>query len=159
MGRLGRVMFAGTLATGLLGCTAHGRAAGSDVTPTVEALPYDPDGDSGGIGWTVRPAGRTPPQAGYRLVVSTDPYAVDTITRGGVDPNAWDSGLVHSTRHTGIRPPGFRFESGATCYWTVRIRDTHGHDSPWSPTSQWTTHHPAPAATEDRANPSSPSGA
>ncbi|MFF7248417.1 hypothetical protein ACFZBU_31400 [Embleya sp. NPDC008237] len=137
---MGLVVLLGLASTGtLLGCTA---SPSRPATLTAVAPPHNPEADPDGIGWTVRLGGRIHPQRTYRLVVSTDPHAVDTVTDGGVDPNTWDSGVVHSTEHTGLRPSGLRVEQGVTYYWSVRVQDAQGHDSGWSAREQWTVMRP-----------------
>jgi hypothetical protein len=122
---------------GLILAGAAGACASSPARARVPGPVAEPVGDGGRFGWTVRADGESRRQAGYRLVVSTDPYAVDAATAGGVDPNAWDSGLVRSPDSADVRPSGFRFEPGTTYYWRVRVRDEQGRDSPWSALSTW----------------------
>ncbi|MEU0936625.1 MULTISPECIES: hypothetical protein [unclassified Embleya] len=118
----------------LLGCTAPT----SPRTLTAVAPAHNPEADPDGMSWTVRLGGRIQTQRNYRLVVSTDPRAVDAVTDGGVDPAVWDSGVVQSAEHIGVRPFGLRVERGETYYWSVRVQDHEGHDSGWSARDQWT---------------------
>lgn len=120
-----------------LACTTDG-ARSPRATLTVVSLPHDPEQGSAWFGWTVRLNGDRHQQSSYRLIISNDPYAIDTITSGGVDPNAWDSGVVHSAQYNDLRPSGFRYEPGTTYYWSVRVRDEQGRDSDWSARDQWT---------------------
>lgn len=128
------VLLAGALVVGAAACAP----AGSDpVVLSVVTRPIDPVAGAGWFGWTVRLAGDPHPQHSYRLVVSLDPYAVDTVTGGGVDANAWDSGVVHSGQQDGVRPSGFRYRPDTIYFWSVRVTDEAGHDSGWSARTSW----------------------
>ncbi|GCD93263.1 glycoside hydrolase family 78 protein [Embleya hyalina] len=132
------------LAGSLLGYAARSGSPASRQAPTVVAQSDEARTGSDGIGWAVRyrDRGHDRAQRTYRLVISADPVSLDTVLAGGVDPDVWDSGVVHSAQHAGVRPSGFRYESGTTYYWSVRIRDDRDRDSGWSTRERWTAPRP-----------------
>ncbi|WP_439674449.1 hypothetical protein [Embleya sp. MST-111070] len=151
VGRVGPVLLTGlvlvtgvVLAGSLLGYAARSGSPASRRAPTVVAMSDEARAGADGIGWAVRygDLGHDRAQRTYRLVISADPDSLDTVLAGGVDPDVWDSGVVHSAQHAGVRPSGFRYESGTTYYWSVRIRDDRDRDSGWSTRERWTAPHP-----------------
>jgi len=133
-GRAASVLLAAALLAGACACSS---SPSDPVVPSVGARPHQPGAATDGFAWTVRVAGEAQPQHSYRLVVSLDPYAVDTVVAGGVDANAWDSGVVHSRQQDGVLPFGFRYRSDATYFWSVRVTDEAGRDCGWSPRTTW----------------------
>ncbi|OPC83662.1 hypothetical protein B4N89_24395 [Embleya scabrispora] len=143
--RTGLVLFTGVVLVGsLLGYAARSGSPASRRAPTVVALSDEARTGADGIGWAVRYGGlgHDRRQRTYRLVISADPASLDTVLAGGVDPDVWDSGVVYSAQRVGVRPSGFRYESGTTYYWSVRIRDDRGRDSDWSARERWTAPRP-----------------
>ncbi len=90
-----------------------------DTTPTLSwQLQYSP----------THVAVRGQGQSGYQIWVGSQP--------GG--SNLWDSGQVNSAETVNVHYAGQPLTNGEQCYWQVRIYDSNGLLSAWSPSAQWT---------------------
>jgi len=56
----------------------------------------------------------------------------------GADADLWDSGKVLSSESLNIPYGGLPLKSRQRCYWSVKIWDQEGRESPWSPPTCWT---------------------
>jgi alpha-L-rhamnosidase len=86
------------------------------------------------LSWRLASTGRNTMQAAYQLQVGTDEVSV---TRGA--NLLWDSGKIISDASVFVDyagPPGV---SRTRYYWRVRVWDTSGDASPWSPMAFWET--------------------
>jgi len=85
------------------------------------------------LAWELTASGRGRKQTAYRVLVSSSSeFLADD--RGDL----WDSGRVESDRTCQIVYSGAPLESGARCYWKVRVWDRDGRPSPFSPPAFWT---------------------
>ena len=84
--------------------------------------------------WRLASTGRNTMQAAYQLQVGTDEASVTRATN-----LLWDSGKIISDASVFVDyagPPGV---SRTRYYWRVRVWDTSGRASPWSPIAFWET--------------------
>lgn len=136
------------------------------VPPTPSALrcehlsnPLGIDTSQPGLSWNLdtdpapTPASRGIAQSSYHILVATSP---ERLAQNQGD--LWDSGSVPSSESSLIPYAGTPLPSRQRAHWKVRITDTSGAESPWSPPASWTmgllrpehwharwiTHHPAP---------------
>ncbi len=72
-------------------------------------------------------------QMAYQVLVAT---SSEKLKRDEGD--LWNSGEVSSDQSVNLPYGGHSLESGQTCFWKVRIRDSKGRLSGWSPTAHWT---------------------
>lgn len=72
-------------------------------------------------------------QTGYQILVAS---SGDLLQRDRAD--LWDSGTVASNESVNITYEGKRLNSGAECFWKVRVKDEREHWSAWSRPVQWT---------------------
>ena len=79
------------------------------------------------------PEDRVERQAAYQILVASSEELLKKDTG-----DLWDSGRVASDRSVAIPYGGQVLESGSTCHWRVRVWDSKGTASPWSPPARWT---------------------
>ncbi len=86
------------------------------------------------LSWQIVSATRNTMQAAYQLQVATSEAS---LTRGA-NP-LWDSGKVTSDASVFVDYAGPPVASRTRYYWRVRVWDTSGRVSPWSPPAFWET--------------------
>lgn len=85
------------------------------------------------LSWQLPATDRGIVQEAYQIRVGTE---CDSFID---DADAWDSGRVDSSRSTTVEYDGTPLEPDTTYYWTVRIWDTNGNQTPWSDPVHFTT--------------------
>jgi alpha-L-rhamnosidase len=80
-----------------------------------------------GFSWILESGERHQSQTAYRILVSADPAA---LADGHGD--AWDSGIVATSRSVAVRYAGLPLEPRVRYHWKVRAWDAHGRPTPWS---------------------------
>ncbi len=86
------------------------------------------------LSWRIASTMRNTMQAAYQLQVATSEAS---LTRGA-NP-LWDSGKVTSDASVFVDYAGPPVTSRTRYYWRVRVWDTSGRVSPWSPPAFWET--------------------
>ena len=84
--------------------------------------------------WTLRGQGRAERQSAYRIIVASNPEALERE-----EADRWDSGRVGSDRNTHVLYEGPEARSAECLWWKVRIWDQDGIASPWSAPAWWET--------------------
>ena len=90
------------------------------------------DATAPNLGWQAESGARGERQTGYQVVVSSRREYLEA-DRGDV----WNSGRVNSDASVNVPYGGFPLESGRAYYWKVRVWDSEGKPSPWSPSATW----------------------
>lgn len=83
--------------------------------------------------WKVESPERGQKQTAYQVLVASSPARLKQ-DRGDL----WDSGKVVSDETIQILYVGLPLKSSQEVFWKVRVWDTHGRASAWSPTAHWT---------------------
>src|SRR6267378_7233552 len=86
------------------------------------------------LSWRIASTRRNTMQAAYQLQVDTS----ETRLTRGANP-LWDSGKVASDTSVFVEYRGPATVSRTRYYWRVRVWDTSGRGSPWSPAAFWET--------------------
>ncbi|HEY3219906.1 MAG TPA: family 78 glycoside hydrolase catalytic domain [Gemmatimonadales bacterium] len=115
--------------------------ARSQATPTVAGLrveylsnPIGIDVVQPRLSWRIASTRRNTMQGAYQLQVGTSDAS---LTRG--TDLLWDSGRVPSDASVFVDYAGPATVSRTRYYWRVRVWDTNGRVSPWSPIAYWET--------------------
>jgi len=114
-------------------------AAGDPLSAT--ALRTDSRVDPIGLGaeapeftWQLRSDARATLQTDYRIIVSS---TADAAAAGAGD--VWDSGWTTSDDSVDVEYAGPALDSASDYFWSVKVRDNHGEESPWSETASFET--------------------
>ena len=86
------------------------------------------------LSWRIESTRRNTMQAAYQLQVGTSEAS---LTRGA--DLLWDSGKVTSDASVFVEYRGPPAVSRTRYYWRVRVWDTNGRASPWTPVAFWET--------------------
>jgi len=86
------------------------------------------------LSWRIESTRRNTMQAAYQLQVGTSEAS---LTRGA--DLLWDSGKVPSEASVFVEYRGPPAVSRTRYYWRVRVWDTNGRASPWTPVAFWET--------------------
>lgn len=86
------------------------------------------------LSWLMESPERAVAQRAYQIRVASSP---ERLADGEAD--VWDSGKVDSDRSVNVRYAGPALRSGTRYFWAVRVWDTGGDASPWSPAAWWET--------------------
>lgn len=86
------------------------------------------------LGWRIESAERGWRQSAYQIRVASD---AASLARSAAD--LWDSGRVASEQSLQIIYAGKPLASRQRVFWSVRVWDGAGKESPWSAPSEWTT--------------------
>src|SRR5712692_1719239 len=86
------------------------------------------------LSWRIESTRRNTMQAAYQLQVGTSEAS---LTRGA--DLLWDSGKVTSEASVFVEYRGPPAVSRTRYYWRVRVWDTNGRASPWTPVAFWET--------------------
>ncbi len=87
------------------------------------------------LSWVLRsaaPAKRGQAQTAYQVLVAGSPEELE-----GGHGDLWDSGKVASDQTIHVVYAGPALVSRQHCYWTVRVWDRDGKESPWSEPAHW----------------------
>ena len=84
------------------------------------------------LGWQLTSVQRNQKQQAYRILVSDQENELNQ-DKG----NYWDSGKILSCESSNISYRGKALNSGLKLYWKVRVWDSEGMASSWSPLSSW----------------------
>jgi len=113
----------------------------AQIAPTVKGLrveyltnPVGIDVVQPRLSWRIASTRRSTMQAAYQLQVDTS----ETRLTRGANP-LWDSGKVASDTSVFVEYRGPATTSRSRYYWRVRVWDTNGRTSPWSPVAFWET--------------------
>ncbi len=87
-----------------------------------------------GLSWQIRADEQGVIQQRYQIIVSED---IVSVMKG--IGTAWDSKPVVSEQSLQVPYGGEPLASGKKYWWRVRVWDTHGHVSGWSPAAEWHT--------------------
>lgn len=86
------------------------------------------------LGWQISSPDRGQDQTAYQILVSSSPSLL-----GKSQGDVWDSGKVTSGRSVNVRYGGPELASRTRYYWEVRVWDSQGVPSVWSPPAWWET--------------------
>lgn len=86
------------------------------------------------LGWQLTSPNRAQSQTAYQILVASSP-SVLAQSQGDV----WDSGKVPSEQSVDVRYAGPDLASRTRYYWEVRVWDSQGVPSAWSPPAWWET--------------------
>lgn len=84
------------------------------------------------LSWIVESPERGQRQTAYRILVSSTRSRLDED-----DGNLWDSGKVPSAETLHVEYGGRPLLSGRVAHWKVRVWDSEGTASAWSPPAHW----------------------
>ena len=84
------------------------------------------------LSWIIRSDRRAEVQTAYQILVASSLQML-----GSDSGDLWDSGKVTSDQSIQVEYAGKSLESGADCFWKVRIWDKAGQPSPWSQPATW----------------------
>jgi alpha-L-rhamnosidase len=79
------------------------------------------------FGWIYNPSARNDAQAGYRIIVASNPALA-----GQGSGNLWDSGMTGNSAALNIAYAGKSLQTNADYYWRVQTMDGGGQTSPFS---------------------------
>ena len=133
-----------TFALVLLAAMALTPAARATLEPVVLRCDYavDPlgvDAATPRLFWQVASLQRGQRQTAYEIIADDSATNLEAAARasGNLQPG-WDSGRVVSSQTTGIPFGGSPLKSNQQWFWKVRVWDTAGQRSAWSPTATLT---------------------
>jgi len=129
MGRLNRIVLAGTILV-LSNCAfaAESRISVDQLHCEYAQNPLGVDSPLPRFCWLLESPARGQKQSAYHILVASSPQKLrDNIG------DKWDSGKVDSDDSVSIEYQGKPLVSREKCWWKVRVWDTHGKASPWSP--------------------------
>src|SRR5262245_35371726 len=84
------------------------------------------------LSWILETAERAQRQTAYQILVASSPERL-----ADDQGNHWDSGRVDSDQSAYVRYVGDPLQSGARCWWKVRVWDKHGQPSAYSQPAYW----------------------
>jgi alpha-L-rhamnosidase len=84
------------------------------------------------LSWILESPERGQEQTAYRVLVASSPENLE-LDRGDL----WDSRKVVSGQSVDVAYRGEPLGSGMEAYWKVRVWDTRGRASEWSPVARW----------------------
>ncbi|HEX4085188.1 MAG TPA: family 78 glycoside hydrolase catalytic domain [Chthoniobacteraceae bacterium] len=116
-------------------CCAHAAITTSQLRCEYLFNPLGIDVAQPRLSWILTGAGSVPQgvkQGSYHILVASSPQS---LAAGKGD--LWDSGEVKTDETSGIAYGGGALASRERCYWKVRITDSQGRQSPWSPSATW----------------------
>jgi hypothetical protein len=96
--------------------------------------PIGMDEPSPGLSWQILADEISVTQSHYQIIVSAD---IASVMKG--IGTSWDSKKVESSQSVQVAYAGKPLTSGKRYWWRVRVWDTHGHFSAWSPAGEWHT--------------------
>ncbi len=85
------------------------------------------------LSWNIDSDVRGERQTAYQILVASTP---ELLTKDKGD--LWNSGKVASAENAYVPYAGANLKSRAQCYWKVRVWDSAGKVSAWSPAASWT---------------------
>mgnify|MGYP002557927196 FL=1 len=123
----------------LLAAVAAGAAAARDARPLGLTCNYAEEplgmGDRRpSLGWRIDTGRPGYLQGAYRVLVASDRKLLEA-DRGDV----WDSGVVREGRSQHVKFGGVPLLPCCDYYWKVKVWDTDGAESDWSPVASWRT--------------------
>ncbi len=98
--------------------------------------PLGVDNPNPRLNWQIvatSPGARGQAQTAYQVQAAS---SASLLANG--QPDLWDSGEVISTQQFNIAYAGKALTSTEQVFWQVRVWDTNGQPSPWSPVATWT---------------------
>src|SRR5579872_2538749 len=122
------------LLTALLVVAASPGAIAQIADPRCEYItnPTCIDSAAPRLSWTTTSSTPSWMQAGYRILVASDPQK---LQKGEGD--LWDTGEVKSDASIQISYGGKQLQSRERCFWKVRVRGVDGLLSGWSRPQEW----------------------
>lgn len=123
----------------LLAAVAAGAAAARDARPLGLTCNYAEEplgmGDRRpSLGWRIDTGRPGYLQGAYRVLVASDRKLLEA-DRGDI----WDSGVVREGRSQHVKFGGVPLLPCCDYYWKVKVWDTDGAESDWSPVASWRT--------------------
>ena len=123
----------------LLAAVAAGAAAARDARPLGLTCNYAEEplgmGDRRpSLGWRIDTGRPGYLQGAYRVLVASDRKLLEA-NRGDI----WDSGVVREGRSQHVKFGGVPLLPCCDYYWKVKVWDTDGAESDWSPVASWRT--------------------
>lgn len=123
----------------LLAAVAAGAAAARDARPLGLTCNYAEEplgmGDRRpSLGWRIDTGRPGYLQGAYRVLVASDRKLLEA-DRGDI----WDSGIVREGRSQHVKFGGVPLLPCCDYYWKVKVWDTDGAESDWSPVASWRT--------------------
>jgi len=91
-------------------------------------------GDAPEFSWQLRSDTRATVQSEYRIVVASTAAGANAG-----DGDVWDSGWTTSDQSVDVTYAGPALDSATAYFWSVKLRDNHGEESPWSTTASFET--------------------
>ena len=111
-----------------------GRVSVTDLRVDQVAEPLGIDNPQPRLSWQLRSSVHAERQTAYQVLVASDPE----LLRPAV-ADIWDSGRVASADSVDVSWGGPALESATRYHWTVRVWDSRGKESKWSPAAWWET--------------------
>lgn len=127
------LVFAGFILGNLVIANAFGSVSLSSLRCEYHENPAAIDALQPRLSWVIESSARGMMQREYRVIVAS---SLDLLKKEQGD--LWDSGQVKSDQSTQVVYDGKSLASGQTCFWKVRVWDSDGKASGWSPPARWT---------------------